>query len=220
MKLRDGELYLTGHTVVSADGTVKSGGWYRVCVSADGKRLLTGGIGDSTLRLWDADTGKQLRGFAGDTEVVLGAALSPDGKRGLSSGVDKTVRLWDADTGKELRQMTGPQAGGEIPVDSVAFGPAGQALSGGGYTDGTLRVWDLNTGKQAGVFSAGGYAVGVAYSAQARLAATYTWTRIRLWTSRPARRSANSPTDIPASSPASASHPTANVSYRRVGTAG
>src|SRR5438876_7660945 len=79
MQLRDGELYLTGHTVVSADGYVHDDGWYRVCVSADGKRLLTSGLHDSTLRLWDADTGKQLRVFAGPTEVVLGAALSPDG---------------------------------------------------------------------------------------------------------------------------------------------
>src|SRR5207302_9928823 len=52
MKLRDGELYLTG-PVVSADGTVHKDGWYRVCVSADGERLLTSGIHDSTLRLRD-----------------------------------------------------------------------------------------------------------------------------------------------------------------------
>ena len=45
-----------------------------------------------------------------------------------------------------------------------------------------MRLWDLNTGKQAAVFSVdGGYRVGLAYSAKARLAATYTWTRIRLW---------------------------------------
>src|SRR5207247_4167270 len=37
MKLRDGELYLTGHSVVSADGTVHTDGWYRVCVSAGRK---------------------------------------------------------------------------------------------------------------------------------------------------------------------------------------
>ena len=44
-----------------------------------------------------------------------------------------------------------------------------------------MRLWDLNTGKQAAVFSVDGYTVSLAYSAKARLAATYTWTRIRLW---------------------------------------
>src|ERR1043166_6791260 len=88
-----------------------------VSVSADGKRLLTND--GKTLRLWDAYTGKCLRVFAGHTEGVIGAALSPDGKRVLSGGVDKIVRLWDADSGKELRKMTGHTGA----VYSVAFGP-------------------------------------------------------------------------------------------------
>jgi WD40 repeat protein len=161
-KLYGKELVLTGNTV---------------CVSADGKRVLTSSS-DHTLRLWDADTGKELRVFKGHTNIVCGAVLSPDGKRVLSGGVDGTVRLWDADTGKELRQMNGHTA----PVWSVAFGPEGQAVSGG-CGDGTMRLWDLNTGKQAAVFSVDAtvYAVSVAYSAKARLAATYTWSRIRLW---------------------------------------
>jgi WD40 repeat protein len=46
MKLRDEHLTLIGHT----DGV------RRVCVSADGKRLLTSSE-DGTLRLWYADTG-------------------------------------------------------------------------------------------------------------------------------------------------------------------
>jgi WD40 repeat protein len=147
-----------------------------VSVSADGKRVLS--CDGNTLRLWDADTGEQLRVFEGHTDGVLGAALSPDGKRVLSGGGDTTVRLWDADTGKELRQMTGHTA----PVWSVAFGPEGQALSGG-CGDGTMRLWDLNTGQQAAVFSVDAtvYAVSVAYSAKARLAATHTWNRIRMW---------------------------------------
>ena len=57
-------------------------------------------------------------------------------------------------------------------VCSVAFGPEGQALSGGDHTDGTMRLWDLNTGKQAALFSVDGYSVALAYSAKARLAAT------------------------------------------------
>jgi WD40 repeat protein len=143
-----------------------------VSVSADGKRVLT--CDGKTLRLWDAYTGKCLRVFEGHTDGVIGAALSPDGKRVLSGSGDKTVRLWDADTGKELRQMTGHTTA----VFSVAFGPEGKAISGG---VGPMHLWDLNTGKQAAVFSVDGYIVALAYSAKARLAATYTWTRIRLW---------------------------------------
>ena len=115
-KLYGPALCLTGHTAA-----VRC-----VCVSADGKRVLTGSA-DNTLRLWDADTGNCLRVFEGHTERVGGAALSPDGQRVLSGSGDKTVRLWDATTGKELRQMTGHTE----QVWSVAFGPEGQALSGG-----------------------------------------------------------------------------------------
>jgi hypothetical protein len=74
------ELRLTGHT----------GAVWSVCVSADGKRVLTSGA-DKTLRLWDGHTGKQLRVFEGHTDQVYGAALSPDGKRVLSVSMDKTV---------------------------------------------------------------------------------------------------------------------------------
>ena len=160
------ELRLTGHT----------GGVWSVCVSADGKRLLTSSA-DRTLRLWDAHTGKQLRVFEGHTAEIYGAALSPDGKRVLSGSGDKTVRLWDATTGKELRKMTGHAE----EVCSVAFGPEGKALSGG--DDRTMRLWDLNTGKNAGVFTGHtGYVRGVAYSDQAKLAATCGCDRsIRLW---------------------------------------
>jgi 3-oxoacid CoA-transferase len=62
-------------------------------------------------------------------------------------------------------------------VWNVAFLPEGKALSG---SSGGMRLWDLNTGKQAAVFSEGS-AMTLAYSAKARLAATYTWTKIRLW---------------------------------------
>src|SRR5207237_2909387 len=56
----------------------------------------------------------------------------------------------------------------------------GQMLSAG--YDPTMRLWDLNTGKQAGAFTGPVAAVGsVAYSAQAKLAATGSDQVIRLW---------------------------------------
>jgi WD40 repeat protein len=161
-------LCLTGHTSYVC----------RVVVSADGKRVLTSSD-DKTLRLWDADTGEQLRVFEGHTGSVGGAALSPDGKYVLSGSHDRTVRLWDAATGRELRRMTGHKTGALC----VAFGPRGRALSGD--FNGSLHVWDLNTGKSAGVLTGHTHWLsGLAYSDQAGLAATCgfdTDRSIRLW---------------------------------------
>src|SRR5262249_29413183 len=108
------ELVLRGHT----DAV------WCVCVSADGKRVLTGSA-DKSLRLWDADTGKQLRVFAGHTARIIGAAISPDGRSVLSGSDDGTTRLWDATTGKEIRRMTGHEG----VVYGVCFGPKHQAMS-------------------------------------------------------------------------------------------
>ena len=62
-------------------------------VTRDGKLLLTGGE-DSTMRLWDLETGKEVRRFAGHEGRVRAVAFSPDGKLGLSGSLDRTVRLW------------------------------------------------------------------------------------------------------------------------------
>jgi WD40 repeat protein len=166
-------------------------------VSADGKRLLTGGYGKKPLRLWDADTCKELRVFEGQTDAqVRGVALSPDGKRVLSGSDDGTVRLWDAATGKELGRY---EDGSGYPW-SVAFGPEGKAIS----TDifGRMYLWDLHTGKKVGVFACHSHPAGldatseqlgspfsssrpgtsVAYSEKAKLAVTYgLYQPIRLW---------------------------------------
>ena len=99
---------------------------------------------DNTVRLWDAQTGKEIRKFEGHTEAVWSLAFSPDGRRALSGSgrytldsPDTTVRLWDVETGKELHKFEGhPQT-----VWGVVFLADGRrALSCG---DKTARLWRL-----------------------------------------------------------------------------
>ena len=69
--------------------------------SLDGRRLASCSY-DSTVRLWDADTGAALHTLEGHSGGVNEVTFSPDGRRLASCSEDKTVRLWDADTGMTL----------------------------------------------------------------------------------------------------------------------
>ena len=61
--------------------------------SPDG-RLLATASADKTARLWDPDTGEQLRTLTGHTDWVFGVAFSPDGRLLATASADKTAWLW------------------------------------------------------------------------------------------------------------------------------
>jgi WD40 repeat protein/DNA-binding SARP family transcriptional activator len=116
----------------------------------DGKRFLSGSgsldpaapAGDTSIRLWNLETGQEIRRFEGHTGVVTQVAISPDGHRALSASADLSVRLWDLETGEEIRRFTGHTD----MVTGIAFSPDGRTgLSCS--VDGTLILWDLRTGE-------------------------------------------------------------------------
>ena len=63
--------------------------------SPDGHRLASAGY-DKTVRLWDAQTGREAPRPAGHRGPVRCVAFSPDGRRLASAGSDQTVKVWDA----------------------------------------------------------------------------------------------------------------------------
>ena len=61
--------------------------------SPSGERLVTGGD-DGTVRIWDANSGKELRHFANGSKGVTAIAATPDGKQIVTGGSDGVLRVW------------------------------------------------------------------------------------------------------------------------------
>jgi len=107
----------------------------------DGKRLVSGGE-DSTVRIWDMASGRELHCLRKHTAGITSVAYSPDGKRIASASNDTRVCVWDAETGQERFVLDGPT----MYVQSVVFNAEGTRIATGGRSN-SASIWDANNGK-------------------------------------------------------------------------
>ena len=107
--------------------------------SADGRKVVTAPV-DGTARLWDTDTGNEIRKFKhlGQIQHVI---LSSDGKRLLTKwkktkwnklrtrkSLDTSMTfasLWDAETGREIKRVI---LSGRHGHDQPIFSPDGKKV--------------------------------------------------------------------------------------------
>lgn len=141
-------------------------------ISSDGKQVLTGD-NQCLVKLWDTETGQEIRRFTGHTTWINAVAFSRDG-RFVASGagqrelqevpqpgaaadavpptkevpIDCTIRIWDVATGRELRRFEKHHA----DVTSVTFSPNGLYVLSTS-ADGTMRLWDIQTGMEVQRFA-------------------------------------------------------------------
>ena len=70
---------------------------YALSWSSDDRRLASAGQ-DQAIRLWDAETGREIATLRGHTNWVEALGWSPDDRRLASGSHDGTIKLWDAAT--------------------------------------------------------------------------------------------------------------------------
>jgi WD40 repeat protein len=148
-----------------------------VAFSNDGRVLASAG-NDSTIRIWDTVTHRELNTIRGHSGSVLAVAYSPDGRTLASAGADRTVRIWEAATGHLLHTLYGH---GDW-VRGVAYSPDGRTVASAS-NDHTVKVWDISTGQPLQTLGGHtGLATSVAFSRDGRtLASGSDDHTVKLW---------------------------------------
>lgn len=114
----------------------------RSCTVSPNNDFIVSTSNDHTLKIWDAQTGVEVRTLIGHSDTVNSCAISPDGTFIVSASSDGTLKVWDVQSGALLQTL----AGHTNYVNECAISPDGTFIvSTSGDT--TLRIWDIQTGK-------------------------------------------------------------------------
>ncbi len=107
----------------------------------DGKCFAVAG-NQGPIRIWESETGRELRNLSALAAPARCLHWSPDGGRLASADEHGLVQIWDAETGQETARMS-------LRARHVAWSPDGTriATAGGGNQ---VRIWAAADGQPSG----------------------------------------------------------------------
>lgn len=112
-----------------------------VAFSPNGKFLVTGSR-DRSAKLWELESGMEMRSFLGHDLTINSVQVSSDGKWLVTSSADQMAKVWELATGKEI--FTSPKQ--RKLVTDVALSPNNKWLVVGGYSD-SAEIFEIPSGK-------------------------------------------------------------------------
>jgi WD40 repeat protein len=113
--------------------------------SPDGRKVIFSDAGNTELRIWSIEAGKEIVALPGETAIgsggVQAVAFSADGNT-LAAGPYEgdVIKTWDSGSGRELHTFPG-----QLAVQGIAVSPDGRWLVAGSQ-HGT-NIWNLETHK-------------------------------------------------------------------------
>ncbi len=77
-----------------------------VSISSDNKFIVSGSE-DTSIRIWDRESGIQIKELKGHNRWTNSVAISSDNKFIVSGSYDKTIKIWERESGTQLQEFKG-----------------------------------------------------------------------------------------------------------------
>ncbi|KAL4939627.1 hypothetical protein BDV06DRAFT_198514 [Aspergillus oleicola] len=104
-----------------------------MCLQFEDNILATGSY-DTTIKIWDTDTGEELRTLRGHASGIR--CLQFDDTKLISGSMDRTIKIWNWRTGECISTYTGHR-GGVIGLHFDA------SILASGSVDKTVKIWNF-----------------------------------------------------------------------------
>ena len=149
--------------------------------STDGKILASGGDVNTSIQLWDTETGTKFLSIKLSDRFSRVSALmfSQDNKTLTSLDRNRYITEWDVTTGQKLSNKSTSFSRREL-----AFSQDGETIASGHQENGNIQLWDTGSGREGSVFKAKAYngVQALAFSPDSKtIASAHDDNTVRLW---------------------------------------